>query len=82
MIVKKINESMKRKNDLQNLTFQGFEEFIIQMCHYAYGKAGFIHIPPSQQILKFIEQIRSVTASKGGSTIIFDSPEEVYFQET
>lgn len=68
MIVKKINESMKRKNDLQNLTYLGFEEFIIQICHYIYGKSGFVHLPPSQHLMKFLELVRSVTAAKGGST--------------
>lgn len=52
------------------------------MCHYGYGKAGYSHLPPGQQIAKFLNLVKSVTSSKGGSVEIFDTPEDVYFQET
>ena len=32
--------------------------------------------------MQFIEDIKRVTASRGGSIEMFDSPEEMYFQET
>ena len=52
------------------------------MCHFAYTRFGYAHIPPARQLALFIEQIRSVTASRGANTEIFDNPDQVYFQET
>lgn len=52
------------------------------MCHFAYGRAGFAHVPPSRQLVMFLDQVKKVTGSKGGSTEIFENPDEVYVQET
>ena len=73
---------MKRKNDLQNLTYLGFEEYIFQMCNYGYNKSGYAHVPPGQKILMMINQIKETTLKKGGNIELFENPEEVYFQET
>jgi hypothetical protein len=32
--------------------------------------------------MQLINHLRSITASRGGSTDMFDNPEEMYFQET
>jgi len=46
-----------------------------------YGKAGYAHIPPGQQLLKFVEQLKKITKEKSGNVDIFENPEEAYFQE-
>lgn len=61
MIIKLINDAMKRKNDPQSLTYQGFEEYIIQLCVYAYGKSAYPHVPPGRQVLLLIEQVKKTT---------------------
>lgn len=73
---------MKRKSDLQYLTYLGFEEYIVQLCHYGYGKQGFDHVPPGQKLMMMIRQLKKVTGEKGGNIDLFENPEEVYFQET
>lgn len=66
-----INDAMKRKNDLQNLTYLGFEEYIFQLCNYGYGKTGYSHLPPGQKVRLFIQQLKHVTAQKGGNVDLF-----------
>ena len=56
-----INENMKRKNDLQNLTYLGFEEYIMQVCNYGYSKIGFSHLTPGQKVNIFINQLKKIT---------------------
>lgn len=79
-MVKKVNQMMKRKNDLQNLTYLGFEQYLLQICHFGYNRYGYSHLPPALHLKMFIDQIRGVTGSRGGSTEMFDSPDDVYFQ--
>ena len=45
---------MKRKNDIQNLTYIGFEEFIIQSAIIGYSKTGYGHLSPGNQLLLLI----------------------------
>ena len=52
---------MKRKNDLQNLTYLGFEEYIMQVCNYGYSKIGFSHLTPGQKVNIFINQLKKIT---------------------
>ena len=73
---------MKRRNDLQNLTFAGFEDFILQVVVLGYARMGYAHLPPAQQLRMLLEQLKKVTKEKSGSIEIFDNPEEAYFQET
>lgn len=73
---------MKRKNDPQSLTYGGFQEYIMQLCSYGYNKFKWGHIPVGRQVLLLIEQLKKVTGEKGWSVELFDSPEDVYFQET
>ncbi len=54
MIIKLINDVMKRKNDPQNLTYPGFQEYIAQLCCYSYSKLDYPHIPSGRQVLLFI----------------------------
>ena len=82
VIARLINENMKRKNDLQNLTYLGFEEYLFQACNYGYSKIGFAHLTPGQRMLMFIHKLKQVTGEKGGNVELFENPEEVYFQET
>ena len=79
LLVRRVNELQKRKNDPGNLTYLGFEEYIIQFCFIAYKKEH-PQNSPGRQVMQFIEDIRRVTASRGGSVDMFDSPEEMYFQ--
>ena len=51
VIARLINENMKRKNDLQNLTYLGFEEYIFQACNYGYSKIGFADLCSSWTVL-------------------------------
>jgi hypothetical protein len=81
-VVRLVNESLKRKSDIQFLTYNGFEDFILQSAIIGYSKQGFSHLPPGQQLLLFIEQLKKITKEKSGSIEIFDNPEEAYFQET
>ena len=71
---------MKRKNDLENLTYLGFEEYIVQFCIFAYNKIGVSYLSPGQKILRLIHQFKSITEEKGGNIDMFSNPEEVYFQ--
>lgn len=82
ILIRKVNEEMKRRNDPQNLTYLGFEQYLLQLSFFAYSRLGYSHVPPARQLALLLEQIRSITASKGGATEIFDNPDEVYFQET
>lgn len=52
---------MKRKHDLQNLTFLGFEQYIIQFCIFAYNKIGISNLSPGQKVNKLIQQFKKVT---------------------
>jgi hypothetical protein len=61
MIIKLINDSAKKKNDPQNLSYPGFEDYIIQICYYGYGKFNYPHLPPGRQIMLFIDQLKKVT---------------------
>ena len=70
-IVRLINENMRRKNDLQHLTYLGFEEYIFQMCSYGYNKSGFSHLPAGQKIRMFVDQLKNVTHSRGGNIELF-----------
>ncbi len=81
-IVKQVNESMKRKQDIQNLTYLGFEEYIVQFCIYAYSKIGVSSLSPGQKVAKLIGQFKKVTEEKGGNVEMFANPEEMYFLET
>ena len=81
-IVRLINENLKRKNDIQNLNYNGFEEFILQSAILGYSKAGHGHLSPGNQLLLLIEQLKKITKEKAGSVQIFDNPEQAYFQET
>ena len=67
MIIKLINDNMKRKNDPQTLTFPGFEEYIMQLCSYGFNKYKYPHIPVGRQVILLIEQLKRVTKLKGGS---------------
>lgn len=58
---------MKRKNDLQNLTYLGFEEYIVQYCIYSYNKIGLSSLSPGQKVTKFIEKLKQRTSQKGGN---------------
>ena len=82
IIVRLINEHTKRKTDTQNLTYLGFEEYLFQASNYGYSKIGFASLSPGQRLILFINQLKKVTAEKGGSIELFENPEEVYFQET
>lgn len=73
-IVRLINDNLKRKNDIQCLTYSGFEDFILQSAIIGYSKQGYSHIPPGQQLLLFIEQLKKITKEKSGSIEIFDNP--------
>ena len=70
-IVRLINQNLKRKNEIQFLNYQGFEDFVMQVAIIGYGKAGFSHIPPGQQLLKFIDKLKKVTKEKSGNIDIF-----------
>jgi hypothetical protein len=76
-----VNEAQRRRNDPGNLTYLGFEEYLLQFCFLGYQKEH-PQNPPGRQVMLMIEQIRRVTASRGGSVDLFDSPDEMYFQET
>lgn len=52
---------MKRKTDLQNLTYLGFEEYIFQSCAFGYGKNGYDHLPPGKKLMTFINQLKKIT---------------------
>mgnify|MGYP006869347551 CR=1 FL=1 len=54
MIIKLINDNMKRKNDPQALTYPGFEEYIMQLCSYGYKKFMYGHIPVGRQVILLI----------------------------
>ena len=58
---------MKRKNDIQNMIYSGFEEFILQMVVLSYSRQGYSHIPPGQQLRMFLDQLKKVTKEKSGS---------------
>lgn len=60
-IIRLVNDNMKRKNDLQNLTYLGFEEYIVQFCISAYDKLGMTNLSPGQKVSKFINQLKLVT---------------------
>lgn len=45
---------MKRKNDSQNLTYLGFEEYLLQLSYFAYSRVGYSHIPPARQLALFL----------------------------
>ncbi len=53
------------------MNYQGFEDFVMQYSIIGYGKSGYAHIPPGQQLLKFIEQLKKVTKEKSGNIDIF-----------
>jgi hypothetical protein len=59
---------MKRKHDPQNLTYLGFEDYLLQLSCFAYSRLGYCHVPPARQLALLLDQIRSITGSKGGST--------------
>jgi hypothetical protein len=71
---------MKRRTDPQNLTYQGFEAYLLQLSHFAYSRLGYSHVPPARQLGIFLEQIRSISGSRGANTDIFVNPDDVYFQ--
>lgn len=71
---------MKRKNDWQNLTYLGFEEYIVQFSYYSYNKLGFTTFSPGQKVRKLIIQFQEITQKKGGNIDMFINPDEVYFQ--
>ena len=73
---------MKRKHDLQNLSYLGFEEYIVQFCIYAYNKIGASSLSPGQKVARLICQLKKVTEEKGGNVEMFANPEEMYFLET
>lgn len=53
-LIRKVNEAMKRKHDSQNLTYLGFEEYLLQLSCFAYSRAGYSHIPPARQLALFL----------------------------
>lgn len=61
MIIKLINDNMKRKNDPQALTYPGFEEYIMQLCSYGYKKFMYGHIPVGRQVILLIQQLKKAT---------------------
>lgn len=54
VIIRKVNEAMKRKFDPQNLTYLGFEEYLLQLSCFAYARLGYPHIPPARQLGLFL----------------------------
>lgn len=49
-----INEQMKRKNDIQYLSYEGFEDFILQAAVLGYSKGGYAHLPPGKMLSMFV----------------------------
>ncbi len=74
-MVRKINEASRRKHDPHNLTFAGFEEYLLQLSVLLYGRQGYPHLPPSRQLALLLQHLRTVTAGSGSSTDIFDHPD-------
>ena len=73
---------MKRKNDIQFLTYEGFEDFLMQVAVIGFGKMGYSHLPPGRLLQMFVDKLKKVTKQKTGNSDIFDNPEEAYFQES
>lgn len=78
-----INEKQGKHNDLLNLSYLGFEEFVVQFCLYLYNKPeeGYYHSPPVRHLRQFVLQLKKTTQERNGSTDLFDNPENAYFQE-
>lgn len=60
-VVRLINEQMKRKNDIQFLTYEGFEDFLLQVAVIGFGKMGFSHLPPGRLLQMFVDKLKKVT---------------------
>ena len=73
---------MKRKNDIQFLTYEGFQEYLLQVSMAGYGRTGYGHLPPGKILQLFVDQLKKITKDKSGSVEIFENPEQAYFQET
>ena len=60
-VVRLINEQMKRKNDIQFLTYEGFEDFLLQVAVIGFSKMGFSHLPPGRLLQMFVDKLKKVT---------------------
>ena len=60
-VVRLINEQMKRKNDIQFLTYEGFEDFLLQVAVIGFGKMGFSHLPPGRLLQMLVDKLKKVT---------------------
>ena len=63
-MVRLVNERLHRKNDIQLLNYQGFEDFILQTALLGYGRQGHAHLPPGQLLQLFIDQLKKITKEK------------------
>ena len=52
---------MKRKNDIQFLTYEGFEDFLLQVAVIGFGKMGYSHLPPGRLLQMFVDKLKKVT---------------------
>lgn len=50
ILIRKVNEEMRRRNDPQNLTYLGFEQYLLQLSFFAYSRLGYPHVPPARQL--------------------------------
>lgn len=46
---------------LNRLLILDFEDYITQLCTYAYGKSTYPHLPSAKQVLLFIDQLKKST---------------------
>ena len=52
---------MKRKNDIQYLNYEGFEDFILQAAIQIFGRTGYNHLPPGRLLQMFVDQLKKIT---------------------
>jgi hypothetical protein len=61
MMIKLVNEHSGRRNDLHNLTYTGFEEYIVQICSFGYSRLGYTSASPGHKIHLLISHLKNIT---------------------
>ena len=74
-IMRLINVKTQR-NDLTTMTYEGFQECIMQVAIYIYSKPPVVlsHLPLVESVKAFVKHFQEATAYKGESVILYTDP--------
>mmetsp|Transcript_33174 Transcript_33174/g.30105 ORF Transcript_33174/g.30105 Transcript_33174/m.30105 type:complete len:183 (+) Transcript_33174:2419-2967(+) len=77
VLIKNVNTQLMERYEMTNLTFHGFEHFLIQFSIFAFGRPpkNLGHLPIFVSVEELFRIFRDVTHKKRKSTVLYDDPD-------